>query len=90
MVFRALGLYSGMFYTMLSDPIGFLLSDQFHGSKVVDESFLKYMNPENPEIIRNLPPVLLTTSRGDFLNNYTLMYHQALKKAGIKHSNSIN
>ena len=41
MVFRALGLYSGMFYTMLSDPIGFLLSDQFHGSKVVDESFLR-------------------------------------------------
>ncbi len=84
MVFKALGLYSGMFYTTLSDPIGFLLADQFHGSKVVDESFNKYMNPENPEIIRNLPPVFLTTSRGDFLNNYTLMYHQALKKAGMK------
>ena len=84
MVFRALGLHSGMIYTLLSDPIGFLMSDQYYSNKLMDENFLKYMNPENPEIIRNLPPVFLTTSRGDFLNNYTLMYHQALKKAGMK------
>ncbi len=84
MVFRALGLHSGMIYTLLTDPIGLLLSDQYYGDKSIDQNFLKYMNPEHPEIIKNLPPVFMTTSRGDFLNNYTLMYHQALKNAGKK------
>ncbi len=84
MIIRALGLHSGMIYIQLPDPIGFLLSDQYYGSKAVDANFLKYMNPENPEILMNLPPVFLTTSQGDFLNNYTLMYHQALKRAGRK------
>lgn len=83
MTFKALGLHSGMFYTNKQDPIGWLLADQFYGDKRMDEEFLKYMDPEHPEILKNLPPVFLSTSRGDFLNNYTLMYHQALKKAGM-------
>jgi acetyl esterase/lipase len=82
MTFKALGLNSGMFYTTRNDPIGWILADQFYGDKRVDQNFLTYMDPEHPEIVNNLPPVFLVTSRGDFLNNYTLMYHQALKKAG--------
>ena len=58
------------------------MAEQFYGDKRTDPVFLQYMDPENPEIINNLPPVFLITSRGDFLNNYTLMFHEALKKAG--------
>lgn len=83
MTFKALGLHSGMFYTNKQDPIGWFLADQFYGDKRMDEEFLKYMDPEHPEILKNLPPVFLSTSRGDFLNNYTLMYHRALKNAGM-------
>ncbi len=82
MVFRGVGLICGMFYTQKNDPIGWILADQFYGDKRNNKEFLKYMNPENPEILDNLPPAFLITSRGDFLNNYTLMFHDALKKAG--------
>lgn len=82
MVFKALGLNCGMFYTDRFDPCGWLLSDQIYGIMRTDENFLQYMNPEHPEIVDNLPPVFLSTSQGDFLNNYSLMYDAALKKAG--------
>lgn len=81
-VFRAVGLDCGMIYTCLNDPIGRILSEQFYGEKRDDPEFLQYMDPENPEILKNLPPIFLNTSRGDFLNNYTLMFHKALKDAG--------
>lgn len=81
MTFKAIGLISGMFYTNKPDPIGWLMAEQFYGDKRTDPEFLQYMDPENPEIINNLPPAFLITSRGDFLNNYTLMFHNALKKA---------
>ena len=84
MTFKAVGLISGMFYTRKNDLIGYLLSEQFYGEKRMDPEFLKLMDPEHPEIIENLPPTFLITSRGDFLNNYTLMYHKVLKKAGIR------
>ena len=82
MSFKALGLFSGMFYTNRQDPIGLLLSEQFYGEKGNDGTFLQYTNPEHPEIVQNLPPIFFVTSRGDFLNRYTLDYHKALKKAG--------
>ena len=82
MVFRAIGLLSGMFYTNRRDPIGMLLSEQFYGEKGNDGTFLQYTDPEHPEIVQNLPPTFLITSRGDFLNRYTIDYHKALKKAG--------
>lgn len=82
MSFKALGLHGGMFYTDRDDPIGWMLEDQFFGEKIADDNFMQYLDPEHEEIIKNLPPVFLTTSRGDFLNNYTLMYHDAIKKAG--------
>lgn len=82
MDFRAIGLVSGMFYTTLNDPLGFLLADQFYGNKATSPEFLELMNPEHHEILLNLPPVFLVTSRGDFLNNYSIMYHKALKAAG--------
>ena len=82
MVFKAIGLLSGMFYTNRRDPIGLLLSEQYYGEKGNDGTFLQYTNPEHPEIVQNLPPTFFITSRGDFLNRYSLDYHKALKKAG--------
>lgn len=82
MSFKALGLHGGMYYTDRDDPIGWVLKDQFFGEKVADDNFMQYLDPEHEEIIKNLPPVFMTTSRGDFLNNYSLMYHDAIKKAG--------
>lgn len=81
-VFKALGLSCGMFYTNRNDILGQMLSEQFYGDKLHDENFLQYMNPEHPEIVNNLPPTFLVTSRGDFLNNYTVMYEKVLKEAG--------
>lgn len=84
MNFKALGLICGMFYTNKQDPIGCFLKDQFYGDKRDDKEFCDLMDPENPEILNNIPPAFLVTSRGDFLNRYSLDYHKALKKAGKK------
>ena len=81
MVFKALGLHSGMFYIDRCDPVGWLLGSQIYGSKEFDREFKQYLDPEHKEITGNLPPVFLSTARGDFLNNYTLMFHDAMKKA---------
>ena len=83
MEFAALGLNCGMFYPNEKDLIGWLLSDQIYGSRREDENFMEFMNPEHPEIINNLPPVYLSTSRGDFLNNYSIKLHLALENAGV-------
>ncbi|MBQ5659012.1 MAG: alpha/beta hydrolase fold domain-containing protein, partial [Peptococcaceae bacterium] len=82
MTFKAMGLLSGMFYTNRPDPIGLLLAEQFYGEKGNDGTFLQYTDPEHPEIVSNLPPAFFITSRGDFLNRYSIDYHKALKKAG--------
>jgi acetyl esterase/lipase/acyl-coenzyme A synthetase/AMP-(fatty) acid ligase len=82
MQFKALGLNCGMFYTNRNDMCGWLLSEQIYGEKRADENFLQYMDPENPEILYNLPPTFFSTSKGDFMNNYTLMLNEAMRKAG--------
>jgi len=79
--FKAIGLNCGMFYTD-SDSMGKVMSEQLYGIKALDDDFLRFMNPENPEIISNLPPVFLSTSRGDFINNSTFKVYDALKKEG--------
>lgn len=82
MVFKALGISCGMFYTNRDDILGALLSEQFYGDRKDDPNFIQYMNPEHPEIVNNLPPTFLVTSRGDFLNQYTISFNKALKRAG--------
>ncbi len=73
---------SGMFYTAKNDPLGLTYRRDLYGDKLKDKAFRAYTDPENPEILSNLPPVFLTTSKGDFLKNYTLSFAKALKKAG--------
>ena len=76
MVYAAVGFLSGMFYTNK------MLQEQIYGSKRYDENFLKYMNIEHPEIIRNMPPAFLITSCGDTFNNYSIRFNKALKAGG--------
>jgi acetyl esterase/lipase len=79
----ALGFHSGMFYIDRYDINGWLFSKHVCSmSKRELEFRRKYIDSECDEVIKNLPPVFLTTCRGDFLNEYTLAYHEALKKAG--------
>ncbi len=78
--FRAMGLVSGMYYTAEDDLLGNLMAEQFFGSKLSDDSFMQYMNPDHPEIMNQMPPAFLITSRGDFLNGYTLKFHERLKQ----------
>lgn len=80
--FKAIGLMSGMLYTNRNDPSGWLLAEQIYGEKRTDENFLQYMNPEHPEIINNLPPAYIITSKADMMNSYSLLMNEALKKAG--------
>lgn len=82
---RYLALSSGMLYTRKADMIGFVYPLQIYGLKCFSPSFMKLVNPEHPEIINHLPPVLLVSSDADFLRRYTLRYAEALEKAGKKH-----
>ncbi|MDO4549517.1 MAG: alpha/beta hydrolase [Clostridia bacterium] len=84
MRFAGLAAISGMFYSSRIDSQGiFFLRRDFYGESCRKHPFWKYVNPENPEILENLPPVLCVTSKGDFLREYTLKFVGAMKKAGL-------
>lgn len=83
MSFRALGLISGMFYTTRFDKIGMFLPAYLYGKNYKKQSFAKYVNPENPELVTSLPPCYLVTSRYDNLRKYTLDFVDALGRYGI-------
>lgn len=82
---KAIALQSGMFYTTKFDKIGLFLSNTLYGKGYKKQPFAKYLNPENEEIVKNLPPVHLMTSEGDNLKHYTLNFAKALKKNGAKY-----
>ena len=85
MRFRALGLISGMFYTTRRDKVGLVLSRSFYGHDQRSRDIAKYTNPENPEIIYNIPPCYLITSKADFLERYTLDFAGELGNKGVEH-----
>ena len=74
--------FSGMFYTDRLDLIGVLYPIQIYGSKCFNRNFMKFMNPENEEVYKALPPMLMTSSDADFLKKYTLRYHSFLVSKG--------
>lgn len=82
---HALGLQSGMFYTRKKDKIGIFLPNIIYGKGWRKKAFYPYIDPENPKLIRSLPPCFLLTSKNDFLCNYSIQFAAALKKNGIKH-----
>ena len=85
MRFKALGLISGMFYTTRNDALGLFLSHAFYGNDEKSKKIGIYTNPENPEIIYNIPPTYLVTSKADMLECYTLDFAGELGNKGIEH-----
>lgn len=85
MVFRAMGLISGMFYTTRKDALGFFLSRSVYGKDHRSREMAKFTNPEHPEIIYNIPPCYLVTSKADMLERYTLDFAGELGNKGIPH-----
>ncbi len=77
---KALGLISGMFYTNKFDKLGLFLPKYLYGKNYKKGSFAKYVNPENPELVKALPPCFLVTSENDNLKHYTINFTKALKK----------
>lgn len=80
MEIRALGLISGMFYTVRKDSIGLLLPKAFYGEDYKEHPFYPYLNPEHKDVTGYLPPTLLITSRHDNLRSYTYNLARAMKQ----------
>lgn len=85
MHFKALGLICGMFYTTRKDKVGRFLSKYYYGKDEQSRKMAKYTNPEHPEIIYNIPPCYLITSKADMLERYTLDFAGELGNKGIEH-----
>jgi acetyl esterase/lipase len=85
LVFRAMGLISGMFYTTRNDMLGRFLSKSIYGKDERSIAMAEYTNPEHPEIINSIPPCYLITSKADMLERYTLDFAGELGNKGIEH-----
>lgn len=85
MVFRAVGLICGMFYTTRKDMLGRFLSKSIYGKDERSLAMAEYTNPEHPEIIYNIPPCYLITSKADMLERYTLDFAGELGNKGVEH-----
>lgn len=85
MNFRAMGLISGMFYTTRKDSTGRFLARSFYGNDEKSKAMARYTNPEDPEIIYNIPPCYLVTSKADMLERYTLDFAGELGNKGVEH-----
>lgn len=82
---KALALISGMFYTRRKDALGRFMGPMFYGKDEKSKKIAEFTNPEHDEIIHNIPPVFLTTSKADMLEKYTLDFAAQLKNKGIEH-----
>ena len=85
MKFKAMALISGMFYTTRKDKLGIFLKHSIYGKDERSKDMAEYTNPEHPEIIYNIPPCYLITSKADMLERYTLDFAGELGNKGIKH-----
>ena len=85
MEFKALGLMSGMFYTTRKDATGRFMARHYYGNDQKSRDIARFTNPEDPEIIYNIPPCYLITSKADFLERYTLDFAGELGNKGVEH-----
>lgn len=82
---KKMALFSGMFYTYGFHIVGFIYPKQIYPGYHRNKEFKKLMNPEEDHVIKNIPPVLLTSSKGDFIRRQTLRFAKALSKNNIDH-----
>ena len=85
MDFKAMGLISGMFYTTRKDSPGRLMSRSIYGHDERSKAMSEFTDPENPEIIYNIPPCYLVTSKADMLERYIMDYANVLEDKGVEH-----
>ena len=78
-------LISGMIYTTANDPIGLLYKKTLYSEKSRDRALMARLAPDNPQILSLLPPILLVSSRADFLRGNTLNYARALERDRHEH-----
>lgn len=76
---------SGMIYTTRFNKVGLVYRKQLYQEKRKDRQFMARIAPDNPEIISLLPPVLLISSKEDFLREDTIQYAAALDIYDHKH-----
>ena len=77
---RAMAFFSGMIYTNRLDFLGLIYRHDLYGDKTKNRAFLKLINPEENEIMNKMPPILMSTSDGDFLKKYSFDYDLALRR----------
>ena len=82
---KKMALFSGMFYTYGFHIVGMFYPKQIYPGYHRNKEFKQWMNPENDHVVNNIPPVLLTSSKGDFLKKQTLRFDKALSKKNINH-----
>ena len=80
---RGIAFVSGMFYTARKDLFGLFYPKTIYRERCNDSGFMAYMDPEHEEVVTNLPPSILLTSRNDFLRRATMRYAEAMKQAGV-------
>ena len=85
MDFNAMGLISGMFYTTRKDSPGRLFSGSLYGKDERSKAMAEFTDPEHPEIIKNIPPCFLVTSKADMLERYILDFAKALDENNVEH-----
>ncbi|MCR5405032.1 MAG: alpha/beta hydrolase [Butyrivibrio sp.] len=73
-------LLSGMIYTAALDPISLVYKKALYKEKSSDKDFLESIDPDNPKVLSLLPPILLVSSKADFLRGHTLKFAGALKQ----------
>ena len=79
---KAMAGICGMFYITRKDLIGFLYPREIFPEIRKNRWCKKYMNPESKVIMSRLPPMILISSKGDFLKKYSREYAKALEDAG--------
>ncbi len=82
---KKMALFSGMFYTYGFNLIGLIYPKQIYPGYYRNKEFKQWMNPENDHVINNIPPVLLTSSKGDIIKKFTLRFDKALSEKNIDH-----
>ena len=77
---RAMAALSGMFYPARKDFLGMLMKGNTIPKKRDGKGYAGFLDAELEEVVCTLPPMLLVSSRGDFLRKHTLRYADFLKE----------
>lgn len=82
---RAMAALSGLFYVRRKDLIGLAMTDNVIPKDSSGAEYARLMNAESDEVVDCLPPMILVSSKGDFLKKDTLRYADCLKKHEKEH-----